>query len=137
MIARWAKINSSNSGMNVKLFQKIASEIPKAMDGTINGMLTSTSKTAEGKVPSFFLATRIAMGKPITMFKTVTTTPRKYDRMRLCQYSPQIPVPDSDFGNVSVKMASNAGNATKRDGISTITKKIRRVMLFLEDVAFE
>jgi len=138
VIAKWAKINNKISGMKVKVsFQKNLRETPKAIDGTISGMLTSTSKIAEGIVPNFFLATIIAIGRPIMTFKTVTTAPRRYERMRLCQYSPQTPTPDSDLGNVSVKMASNAGSATKRDGISIIAKKIRSVMLFLEVDAFE
>jgi len=138
VIARWAKINNHISGMKAKFsFQKIASETPKAIDGTISGMLTSTSNIADGKVPNFLLATIIAIGKPIITFKTVTTAPRKYERMRLCQYSPQTPTPDSDLGKVSVKMALNAGSATKRDGISITAKKIKSVMLFLEVDAFE
>ena len=138
VIVRWAKINNHISGMKAKFsFQKMARETPKAIDGTISGMLTSTSKIAEGKVPNFLLATIIAIGRPIITFKTVTTAPRRYERMRLCQYSPQTPTPDSDLGNVSVKMASNAGSATKRDGISTIAKKIMSVMVFREVDAFE
>ena len=137
VIAKWAKINSQISGIKAKLFQKNLSETPRAIDGTINGILTRTSKIADDKVPNLLLATIIAIGRPIITFKTVTTAPRRYERMRLCQYSPQTPTPDSDLGNVSVKMASSAGSATKRDGISTIAKKIRSVMVFREVDAFE
>ncbi len=69
------------------------SEIPKAIDGTIKGMLTSTSKIDENVVPSLLLAMRTAIGKPAIVFNKVAIAPTKYDRMRLCQYSCHTPVP--------------------------------------------
>ena len=79
--------------------------MPRAMEGTTSGTLTSTSNTADGRAPSFLLATIIAIGNPIITFKMVTAAPRKYERRRLCQYSPQTPALESDLGSVSVKMA--------------------------------
>ncbi len=48
-----------------------------------------------------------------------------------------MPAPDNALGNVSVRMASSAGMATKSAGIKTIMKKMRRVTVFLEFSAFE
>ena len=73
------------SGMNAKFSQKMAREAPNATEGTIIGMLTSTSKTAEGPFPIFLRAIIIAIGKPITTFSNVTTIPTKYERAMLCQ----------------------------------------------------
>jgi hypothetical protein len=83
---RCAKINSSNSGMKGKLcFQKKLNETPRAIEGTISGMLTRISTAAEGDFPSFLLAIRIAMGKPMMNPITVTMAPKEYERRRLCQ----------------------------------------------------
>ena len=71
--------------MKAKLCQKNLRETPKAMDGTINGMLTKTSSTVEGVLPNFFLAIRIAIGRPITKLISVTMPPRRYERSKLCQ----------------------------------------------------
>ncbi len=77
VMATWANINSSNSGTKAKFFQNMASETPKAMDGTISGMFTRTSKTADGNGPSFLLAITIATGNPSTISKIVATAPTK------------------------------------------------------------
>ena len=99
-------MRSSISGMKVKLvFQKLPSEMPRAIDGTIRGILTSTSRTVETNPPNFFLAMRIAIGKPMMMLITVTIPPRRYDNTRLCQYWPQIPDPVNDGGKVGVNTA--------------------------------
>jgi len=72
--------------MNGKLsFQKNFSETPRAIDGTINGMFTRMSSSAEKEFPSFLRAISIAMGRPIMKPRTVTIAPRPYESRRLCQ----------------------------------------------------
>ena len=81
-----AKINTKSSGIKGKLpFQKKLRETPKAIDGTISGILTRMSRIAEEDFPSFLLAIKIAIGKPMMKPKTVTMAPRAYERKRLCQ----------------------------------------------------
>ena len=75
MIERWTKISNPISGMNAKVFQKMLNEIPRAIDGTIKGMLTSTSKIDESAVPSLLLAIRTAIGKPAITFNKVAIAP--------------------------------------------------------------
>ena len=123
--------------MKAKLCQKNLSETPKAMDGTINGMLTKTSSTVEGIFPNFFLAMIIAIGNPTMKLISVTIPPRRYERSKLCQYSPHTPEPEIASDIVPVNTAWKAGKATKRDGSKTINRKTINVMLFLDDAAFE
>ena len=85
VIARWAKISSMISGMPVKPCQKNFSEMPKAIDGTIKGMLISKSRIVEGSLPNVFRAIRMAMGIPVTIPRTVTMAPSPYDNARACQ----------------------------------------------------
>lgn len=105
MIARWARISNPISGIAVKFFQKMLRETPKAIDGTIKGILTSTSKIDENTVPSLFLAMRIAIGKPIIVFIRVAIAPTEYDKMRLCQYPCQFPTPATASFSVPFMMA--------------------------------
>src|SRR4030042_5664754 len=123
--------------MKAKLCQKNWRETPKAMDGTINGTLTRISSTVEGSFPNFFLAIRIAIGKPTTKPMSVTMAPRRYDRSKLCQYSPHTPEPEIAAGSVFVNTAWKAGKATKRDGRRIIAPKTIIVTQFLDDAAFE
>jgi len=72
-----AKIKTNISGIKGKLpFQKKLSETPSAIDGTISGMFTRMSRTAEVDLPSFLLAIKIAIGKPMKKPRTVTIAPR-------------------------------------------------------------
>ena len=66
-------------------FQKKLRETPKAIEGTMSGMLTRMSRIAEEDFPSFLLAIKIAIGNPMTKPKTVTMAPRAYERNKLCQ----------------------------------------------------
>jgi len=138
VIAKCAKTRSHTSGMKAQVsFQKNLREAPKATEGTIIGMSTSTFKADEKEVPSLFLATTIAIGKPTKTFKTVTIAPREYERIRLCQYSPQGEIPAKALGKMFFERASKAGSATNNEGTSTIVKKTKRAMLFLVIVAEE
>ena len=56
--------------------QKNFKEIPNAMDGTINGMLISVSRIAEGYLPNVLRAIRIAIGIPVRIPSTVTMAPK-------------------------------------------------------------
>ena len=81
-----AKINTKNSGIKGKLpFQKKLRETPKAIEGTMSGMLTRMSSIAEEDFPNFLLAIKIAIGNPMMKPKTVTMAARAYERNKLCQ----------------------------------------------------
>ena len=73
--------------------QKNFNETPKAMDGTIIGMLISVSRIAEGHLPNVLRAISIAIGMPRIIPKTVTIAAKPYDRSRLCQKLAHIPEP--------------------------------------------
>jgi hypothetical protein len=62
--------------------QKNFNEMPKAIEGTIIGMLINESRIVEVNLPNVLRAIIIAIGKPRRMFKSVTVPPRKYDRSR-------------------------------------------------------
>src|SRR4030042_5936304 len=123
--------------MNAKLlFQNIASDTPRAIDGMINGMVTSRSNIVALNFPNFFRAITIAIGSPSRAFRTVTIAANAYDTMRLCQYSAHMPVPDKDSRTVLSKRAANAGSATKSEGTSTIARKIISVIQSRDIAAF-
>src|SRR4030067_415613 len=122
--------------MNARLlFQNIASDTPKAIDGTINGIVTSRSNIVVVNFPNFLRAITIAIGSPRRTFRTVTIAANPYDTMRLCQYSDHMPVPDKDSRKVLSKRAANAGSATKSEGTSTIARKITSVTPSRDDAA--
>ena len=73
------------SGINAKLLQKNFIDAPRAIEGTIKGTFTKTSKTVEANLPALLLAMSTAMGNPIKMFSNVTTAPKLYDKSKLCQ----------------------------------------------------
>ena len=80
-----AKTSKAISGTKAKLLQKKAIEAPKATEGTINGTLTSMSKTVEGVLPALFRAISTAIGNPTNVLINVVKPATKYDRSRLPQ----------------------------------------------------
>src|SRR5271157_2616879 len=98
-------MSSRISGIEVMVFvQKIDSEKPRAIEGTAIGMLTRMSKKGDN-APSFLLAIAMAIGNPMIMFSTVTVAASAYERIMLCQYCAQMPVPCKDSVSVFVKVA--------------------------------
>ena len=73
VMAKWAKTSSINSGTPVPC-QKNFNDSPRAMDGTIIGMLSKVSSMVEGHLPNVFRAISIAIGIPMMIPKIVTVT---------------------------------------------------------------
>ena len=76
-MAMCAKTSKAISGTKAKLLQKNFIDAPRAIEGTINGTFTSTSKAVDGNAPALLLAISTAMGKPIKVFSSVAKAPTK------------------------------------------------------------
>lgn len=117
--------------MKAKFFQKMLMEAPNAIEGTIMGMLDNTSRAVEGPFPHRFLEMRTAIGKLAKTFSIVAVVATTYDKIRLCQYPCQIPLPAIAWFNVPLETALNTGKTMNREGMSAKKKNTKIVTEFL------